>query len=125
MYMDKLDGRIAQEFFDKQAGQMRGEQDASLRKIQDIRKAAPVSVDQGIDMTGAMSRDTELFLEQPGAEQRRLLEVVVDKAVWKDGELRTTLFEPFEILRHSNRESSRKENENEGSGRGLEVWLLG
>jgi hypothetical protein len=39
--------------------------------------------------------------------------------------LRTTLLEPFEILRHSNRESCRKENKNAGSGRDLEVWLLG
>ena len=36
MYMDKLDGRITQEFFDKQAGVWRREQDGLLRKIQDI-----------------------------------------------------------------------------------------
>jgi hypothetical protein len=53
----------------------------------------------------------------------RLLQVVVEKAAWQDGALRTTLFEPFEILCHSNRESCRKENDNEGSGRDLEIWL--
>jgi len=36
--------------------------------------------------------------------------------------LRTALFEPFEILRYSNRESSRKEKETEGS-RDVEIWL--
>ncbi len=123
MYLDKLDGRITQEFFDKQAGQMRSEQDGLLRKLQDIQKAAPVPVDLAIDMIGLMSRASELFLEQPAAEKRRLLQVVVDKAAWKDGKLRTTLFEPFEILRHSNRESSRKENDNAGSGRDLGIWL--
>jgi site-specific DNA recombinase len=125
MYLDKLDGCITQEFFDKQAGQMRSEQDALLRKIQDIQKAAPTPVDQAIDMMGFMSRASALFLEQPAAEQRRLLQVVVDKADWKNGTLRTSLVEPFEILRHSNRESSRKENENEGSGRDLEVGSSG
>jgi hypothetical protein len=49
--------------------------------------------------------------------------VVVEEAAWQDGRLRTGLFEPFEILRHSNRESFRKEKENSGSGRDLEVWL--
>ena len=45
---------------------------------------------------------------------------------WKNGELWTTLFEPFEILRHSNRESYRKKNENAGRARReLEVWLPG
>ena len=70
------------------------------------------------------SRASELFLQQPAAEQRRLLQAVVEKAAWQDGELRTTLFEPFELLRHSNSESTRKVKENPGSGRDLEVWLL-
>ena len=47
----------------------------------------------------------------------------MEKAGREDGSLRTKLFEPFEILRHSNRENSRKENENAGSGRDLEIWL--
>jgi len=72
MYLDKLDGRITQEFFDKQAGQMRSEQGALLRE-EDIQNAAPVPVDQAIDMMGLMSRASELFLVQPAAEQRRLL----------------------------------------------------
>src|SRR5262249_40281033 len=32
MYMDKLDGRINQQLYDKQAAKMRGEQDGLLRK---------------------------------------------------------------------------------------------
>ena len=68
-------------------------------------------------------RASELFLQQPGSEQRRLLQTVVEKAAWKDGALQTALFEPFEILRHSNQESYRKEKEKAGSGRELEIWL--
>jgi hypothetical protein len=37
------------------------------------------------------SRASELFLQQTAAEQRRLLQVVVEKAAWQDGALRTTL----------------------------------
>jgi hypothetical protein len=74
-------------------------------------------------MMGLMSRASELFLEQPAAEKRRLLQVVIEKAAWKGGQLQTALFEPFEILRRSNRESSRKEKENTGSGRVSEIWL--
>jgi site-specific DNA recombinase len=124
MYLDKLDGCITQEFFDKQAGQMRSEQGGLLRKIQDIKKTAPVPIDQTIDIMGLISRASELFREQPAVEQRQLLQVVVEKAAWKDGTLRTTLFEPFEILRHSNRESYRNEKENAGAGRSLGIWLL-
>ena len=56
MYMDKLDGRITQDFFDKQAAMWHKEQDGLLRKIQDIRKATPAPVDQAIDMLRLTSR---------------------------------------------------------------------
>jgi hypothetical protein len=57
------------------------------------------------------------------AEQRRLLQTVVEKAAWKDGALQAALFEPYEILRHSNQESYRNEKAKAGSGRELEIWL--
>ena len=66
-----------------------------------------------------------MFLQQSAAEQRRLLETVIEKATWKDGQLQTALFEPFQILRHSNQESYRKEKEKAGSGRDLGIWLPG
>jgi len=125
MYLDKLHGRIGQEFFDKHSSTWRRDQDELLRKVQDIQEATPAPVDQAYDMLNLTSRASELFLGQPAAEQRRLLQVIVENASWQNGTLRTTLFEPFEILRHSNRESYRKENENGGSGRDLEIWLLG
>jgi site-specific DNA recombinase len=124
MYMDRLDGRITEKFFDQQTATMRREQDGLLCKIQEIQKAAPAPIDQAIDMLRLTSRASELFMQQPGNEQRRLLQTVLEKASWKDGRLQTALFEPFEILRHSNQESYRKEKENHGSGRNLEIWLL-
>jgi hypothetical protein len=66
-----------------------------------------------------------LFPQQPAVEQRRFLRTVVEKAAWKDGALQTSLFEPFEMLRQSNRESCRKEKENAGSGRDSQIWLPG
>ncbi len=123
MYLDKLDGRITQEFFDKQAAVWRGEQGAIVRRIHDIQNAAPAPVEQAIDMMRLTSRAAELFLQQTGAEQRRLLQVVIKNAIWQDGELRTSLVEPFENLRHSNRESLRKEREINGSGQDFGIWL--
>jgi site-specific DNA recombinase len=125
MYMDKLDGRISQELFDRQAASMRGEQECLVHKIQGIEKATLGPVDQAIDMLRLTSRAGELFLQQPAIEQRRLLQTVVERASWKDGTLQTALFEPFEILRHSNYESYRKEKETVGSSRDLQIWLPG
>jgi site-specific DNA recombinase len=114
MYMDKLDGRITQEFFDKQSATLRGEQDGLQRKIQDAQKAMPAPIDQAVDMLRLTSRTSELFLQQPAVEQRRLLRIVFEKAAWKEGALRTTLFEPFEMLRHSNQESPEKKRRTAG-----------
>ncbi len=124
MYMDKLDGRITQEFFDKNAATLRYEKEALARKARNIQSAATVPINQAIDMMRLTSRASELFLEQPAAEQRRFLGTVVEKATWRDRELRTTLFEPFEILRRSNSESNRKQKENAGSVADIEIWLL-
>jgi hypothetical protein len=52
------------------------------------------------------------MVAREGSTERRLLQTVVDNATWKCGVLQTKLFEPFEILRHSNHESSRNEKDN-------------
>jgi len=67
MYMDKLDGRITQEFFDKHAATFRQEQDRLSRKIQDIQKATLAPVDEAIDMLRLTSRASEMFLQQPAS----------------------------------------------------------
>jgi site-specific DNA recombinase len=123
MYLDKLDGRITPEFFDERAAAWRGEQDAILDKIQEAQKATPAPVDQAIDTLQLTSQACQLFMQQSAEEQRRLLRVLIKDATWQDGTLRTALFEPFEILRHSNQESYRKEKEIAGSGQDLEIWL--
>jgi DNA invertase Pin-like site-specific DNA recombinase len=124
MYLDKLEGRITGEFFDQRSAEWRREQDGLLGKIQEIRKAAPAPIEQVIDAMRLTSQACQMFQQQPATEQRRLLQVLIQRAAWKDGELHTNLFEPFEILRHSNQESNRKEKELSGTGRDFGIWLL-
>jgi site-specific DNA recombinase len=125
MYMDKLDGRITAEFFDQRSAAWRQEQEAIVRRIDTIQKSAPVPVDTAIDVLQLTSEACRLFEQQSAAEQRRFLQLLVKKAEWRDGKLRATLFEPFEVLRHSNQESQRKERDLAGSGRDSEIWLPG
>jgi len=87
----------------------RRELDRLLLNIQEIQKVTPAPIDQAVDMLGLTGRAKELFLQQPAVERRRLLQIVVEKAAWQDSALRTTLFEPLEILRHSNQESHQYE----------------
>jgi site-specific DNA recombinase len=123
MYRDKLDGLVTAEFYGKLATQWRREQEGIQRKIQDIRCAAPAPMDQAVDMLRLTSQACQLFLQQPANEQRRLLRTLIKDVDWKDGALRATLLEPFDVLRHSNSESLRKEKELKGSMTDTEVWL--
>jgi hypothetical protein len=79
------------------AGEDAASRPQAQRKIQDVQKATPAPVDQAIDMLRLTNRASELFLQQPAAEQRRLLQVIVGKAAWQDGALRATLFEPNQL----------------------------
>ena len=56
---------------------------------------------------------------------QQLLTTVLKEATWKDGGLRTTLLEPFEQLRRSNRATSTNVKGNGGSGQRFEDWLPG
>jgi hypothetical protein len=67
MYLDKLDERITQEFFDRQSATWRSEQDGLQRKIQEAQKATPAPIDQALDMLRLTSRARELFLQQTAA----------------------------------------------------------
>lgn len=124
MYLDKLEGRVTQEFFDERAAAWRREQDAILRKVQEAQNATPAPLDQAIETLCLTSNACELLMQQSAEQQRWLLRVLIKNASWQDGILRTSLFEPFEILRHSNRESDRKEKQIPGTRRDLRIWLL-
>ena len=124
MYLDKLEGRISGEFFDQRSAEWRREQDGLLGKIREIRKAAPAPIEQAIDTMRLTSQACQMFQQQPASEQRRLLQVLIQRAAWREGALHTKLFEPFEILRHSNLESIRKEKELGGAGHDFKIWLL-
>ena len=94
-----------------------------MGKIQEAQKATPAPVDQAIDTLQLTSQACQLFMQQSAEEQRRLLRGLIKDAAWQDGTLRTALFEPFEILQHSNQESYRKEKEIAGSGQDFGNWL--
>jgi DNA invertase Pin-like site-specific DNA recombinase len=93
-YLDKLDGRITAEFFDQRSAEWRREQEGLLRKIHDIQAAAPAPIEQAIDALRLTSQACQLFQQQPATEQRRLLQVLIQGAAWKDGALHAKLFEP-------------------------------
>ena len=124
LYNDRLDGRISPSFYDSKAGEIRAQQQTILRRIEQIESSAPAPAAAALDLMHLTSRAATLFRHQTGHEQRRLLQTLVKMASWQGGELRLEFEDPFEILRGSNRASTRREMQITGSGRDSEIWLL-
>jgi hypothetical protein len=98
MYVDKLDGRIDADFYDRKAGEFRAEQTGVMSDIDTRRAAMQGYTDKGARLRELAARAAELFEAQPAAEKRKLLDFVVSECWWKGGELETVFREPFGML---------------------------
>jgi len=125
LYEDRLDGRIATDFHDRKARDLRAQAADLLRKIGEIRASAPAPVREAINLMDLTSRAADLFVVQPIGEQQRFLRLVLKSGSWRGGRLQTEFEEPFEALRHSNRLSARKERKDAMSNADSEIWLPG
>jgi len=99
LYEDRLDGRIDAATYDKKAEENRQQQERIRQKIRTADAALLPPVHQAVDLMSITSKAADLFLEQLGTEQRKLLRLLLEQASWKGGELRMSFREPFEKLR--------------------------
>jgi hypothetical protein len=98
MYVDKLDGRIDGEFYDRKAAEFRAEQARIMSDIDTHRAAMQGCVDQGALLRELAARTAELFEAQPAAEKRKLLEYVIGGCQWRGGKLDPVFREPFGMM---------------------------
>jgi site-specific DNA recombinase len=61
MYMDKLDGRIDQKFFDQKSREWKKEQDDIFRKIERHQKADRSYLDEGVKLLELAQRAVTLY----------------------------------------------------------------
>jgi site-specific DNA recombinase len=98
MYIDKLDGKIGGDFFDRMAGGWRVEQIRCLRDIERHQDAQQSCMAEGIKIL-ELARNAQALLErQPAREKRRLLNFVLSNCSWEDGELIAEFRQPFDLL---------------------------
>ncbi|SUS07564.1 Recombinase family protein (fragment) [uncultured Defluviicoccus sp.] len=79
MYIDKLDGTIGGEFYDRMARQWREEQARCLRDIERHQAAEQAYMGEGVRILELASNVQSLFERQPAREKRRLLNFVLSK----------------------------------------------
>ena len=124
MYLDKLDGRVEADFYDRKAAEWRRELDR-LRAATDERlETARTYLPEGVRLLELARRAPDLFETQVPHEKRRLLNFVVSNCTWKDGRLSADFRQPFDMLAVT--ASARATHEGAGGPTGgvSENWLL-
>ncbi len=110
LYDDRLDGRIDASTYDKRAADIRQQQSDIRRRVAERQATGLPPASKAVDLIALTSRAAELFVEQPGKEQNKLVRLLVESASWKGGELRMCFREPFAKLRLSNSATDTKRN---------------
>lgn len=122
LYDDRLDGRIDAATYDRRAKEAKAQEQRIRQRLADAERVALPPASEAIDLMAVTSGAAERFLQQPAAEQRRLLNLIVKDASWKAGGLRMSLREPFEQLRVSNSASRAKGNHFDGDEGLFGMW---
>jgi site-specific DNA recombinase len=98
MYLDKLDGRVDEAFFDKMSAEWREEQNCCLREIARHEAAEQSYLGEGVQILELARNAQRLFERQEPRQKRRLLNFVLSNCTWVDGEVVATFRQPFDLL---------------------------
>jgi site-specific DNA recombinase len=123
MYIDKLDGKIGGDFFDRFAGEWRGEQQRLQREIDRHETAEQSYMDEGIQILELARNAQMLFERQEPREKRRLLNFLLSNCSWENGQVRATLRQPFDLLADTTAIVARQEAGDGANSAKRENWL--
>ena len=98
MYVDKLDGRIEEAYYDRKAADWRTEQGRLLRSIEEHQAANRTYLEEGVQLLELAGRAHELFCKQETREQRLLLDYLLSNCTWKDSRLTATFRQPLDMI---------------------------
>ena len=125
MYVDKLDGTVTREFFDRKSGLWREEQSKISAEIATHRNANLSYIDSGVRILELAQRAEILYQTQPMQERRKLLRFVFQNSTWKHGHLSPVYRKPFDFLVEN---YQRAKQADAGSATKMsinEIWLPG
>ena len=123
MYLDKLDGRVDDAFFDKTSAQWREEQNRCLREIERHQSAEQSYMDEGIQILELARNAQKLFERQQPREKRRLLNFILSNCSWVDGEVVATFRQPFDLLAQTTAIATRAARSSDSNSAKSNIWL--
>ena len=97
-YIDKLDGTVTDEFYQRVAAQWRDEIGRCQRDLTRHLEAGSLYMDEGVALLTLASKAHALFDSVSAIEKRRLLNFVLSNCIWQYGELSAEYRQPFDML---------------------------
>ena len=98
LYTDKLDGAIADEFYERKSRDWRGEQEVAQKRHARHDGATRTYFEEGVQLLELAKNAAKLFKMQIPKEQRRLLDFVLSNCTWANGILTVEFRQPFDLL---------------------------
>ena len=123
MYVDKLDGVVDADFFQRKSAEWRSEQDRILQSIEEHHSANQNYLTEGVQLLELVGRAHNLFQKQEPREKRRLLNFVLSNCIWKDGDMAVEYCQPFDIISGTATKARNEEGVRGASDPNIANWL--
>ncbi len=102
MYLDKLDGKISQDFFDSKHEAWRREQAGILREIENYQNANRVYIEDGVQLIELAQNAANMYKKESVTTKRKILSFVYSNSSWSDDRLNPVFRNPFQLLAVTN-----------------------
>lgn len=97
-YLDKLDGKISDEFWLRQYERLKSQQDDVMIKIERHRKANKGYIESGIKVLELSKKAYSLYLQSPPPIKREILNLLLSNCTFDEGSLYFTYKKPFDLI---------------------------
>ena len=98
MHVDKLDGKISEDFYQENLDEWREEQNGILDRVKAHQQANVNYFEKGVNILELANRAYSLYLQQTAEEKRKLLGYILLNCTLIKGTLYPTYRKPFDIL---------------------------
>ena len=102
LYLDKLDGRITLEVYDRLSIEWQEQRHKLTAQAQSHQQASDNYNFDGVLLLELAQNARKLYEAQPAQEKRRLLDIVLSNCTWGGGEFQTVLKQPFDLIAKTN-----------------------
>ena len=98
IYIDKLDGKISDEFYEERIAEWQEEIDGISDKIERHKNADVNYITNGIHILELANRAYSLYVKQNATERRKLLNIILSNCTYDGVTLSPIYRKPFDLL---------------------------